>query len=114
MTTDNPWLHRYAIFVAFCALVAIAAGAVVTSLLRPIAGPLAAGPPEVIQAAQFWHHIAGGVAVVLMLGLAIGVSAQFGWIGLAAAMIDAALGAAGQVFPQLSGILHALLAQIFF
>src|SRR5271163_2959988 len=113
MKTDNPWLHRYAIFVAFCALVAIAAGAVVTSLLRPIAGPLAAGPPAVIQSVQFWHAIAGGVAVVLMLGLAIGVKAQFGWIGLAAAVIDAALGV-GQAFPQLAAILHALLAQIFF
>ena len=114
MNNNNPWLHRYAIFVALCAVVAIAAGAVVTSLLRPIAGPLAAGPPAVIQSAQFWHELAGGVAVVLLLGLAIGVRAQFGWIGLAAAVIDAGLGATGQTFPQLSGILHALLAQIVF
>ena len=111
MKTNNPWLHRYAIFVAFCALVAIAAGAVVTSLLRPIAGPLAAGPPAVIQSAQFWHTLAGGVAVVLILVLAIRLRTQLGWIGLAAGIIDAALGFTGQTLAE---ILHALIAQILF
>jgi heme a synthase len=104
MKTDTPWLHRYAIFVACCALIAIAAGAIVTSLVRPIAATPAA---SINPAFEFWHSIAGGAAVVLALGLAIGLRAQFGWIGLAAGAIDAAL-------PQLSPILHALLAQVFF
>ncbi len=114
MKNNSPWLHRFAIFVALVALIAIVLGAVVTSLERPIAGPIAAGPPAIIQSAEFWHTIAGSVALALILGLAIGLRELFGWIALAAAIIDAALGAAGQAFPQLSGILHALLAQIVF
>src|SRR5580658_2972096 len=115
MEIDSPWLHRYAILVAFCALVAIAFGAIVTSLLRPIAGPIAARPAA---AASFesWHHMIGGVAVVLMLGLAIGLSNQLGWIGLGAGILDGVLGARAitSALPQTSGILHALLGQVFF
>jgi len=111
MRTESPWLHRYAILVALSALIAIAAGAIVTSLQRPIAATPAA---SVNPAFEFWHSIAGSVAVVLMLGLALALRAQFGWIGLAAGIIDGALGATGQAVPQLSGILHALLAQLFF
>jgi heme A synthase len=110
----QAWLHRFALFVALVALIAIILGAVVTSLERPIAGPIAAGPPAIIKSAEFWHTIAGGVAAVLVLGLAIWLKDLFGWIALAAAIIDAALGPAGQASPQLSGILHALLAQIVF
>jgi heme A synthase len=119
MRTENPWLYRYAIFVALFALFAIAAGAVVTSLERPIAASPAA---SIDPAFEFWHHMAGGTALLFMFGLALGSAAaktpasQFGWIGLAAGLITGALGAKGisQAVPQLSGILHALLAQIFF
>ena len=60
--------------------------------------------------------MAGGVAVVLMLVLAIGVPAQLGWIGLAAGILDAAPGSQGvtHALRGLSGILHAVLAQVFF
>ena len=44
MKTENPWLHRYAIFVDSALSLAIAAGAVVTSLERPIAGPTRRSP----------------------------------------------------------------------
>jgi heme A synthase len=113
MKTESPWLHRYAIFVALLALIAIAAGAIVTSLERPIAATPSA---SINPAFEFWHHMAGGVAVVLMLGLAIGLSSQLGWIGLGAAILDGVLGARAitNALPQLSGILHALLAQVFF
>src|ERR1700733_4909173 len=111
MKIENPWLHRFAILVALLALAAIVAGAIVTSLERPIAANSAV---SMNPSFEFWHSIAGGVAVVLVLGLALGVRAQFGWIALAAGIIDGALGAGGQAFPQLSGIFHALLAQIFF
>src|ERR1700733_12806580 len=116
MKTESPWLHRYAIFVAFCALIAIAAGALVTSLARPLAGPIAAAAPAVAGTAQFWHHMIGGVVVVLMLGLAIGRSTQLAWIGLGVGILDGILGARAitNALPQLSGILHALLAQAFF
>ena len=115
MKTDSPWLHRYALVVALCALLAIAAGAIVTSLLRPIAGPIAARPAAAASF-EFWHHMAGGVTVVLMLGLAIGLSTQLGWIGLGAGILDGILGARAiaNALPQLSGILHALLAPVFF
>jgi heme a synthase len=116
MKTDSPWLHRYAIFVSFCALITIAVGALVTSLRRPIAGPIAAGPPAVINSALFWHHMAGGVTVVLMLVLALGIRSQAGWIALGIGIFDGILVAKAitLALPALSGILHALLGQIFF
>jgi heme A synthase len=113
MKTDSPWLHRFAICVALLALIAIVLGAVVTSLERPIATNAAL---SINPAFEFWHHMAGGVAVVLMLGLAMGLSTQLGWIGLGAGILDGVLGARAitNALPELSGILHALLAQIFF
>jgi heme A synthase len=116
MKTESRWLHPYAIFVALFALIAILLGAVVTSLERPIA---AAPGLQIAPAAapfEFWHHMLGGVAVVLMLGLAIGSRSQFGWIGLAAGILDGVLGAKAvtKALPELSGVLHALLAQVFF
>jgi hypothetical protein len=111
MKTDSPGLHRYAILVAFVALVTIAAGAIVTSLVRPLAGN---STVSINPAFCFWHSIVGGLTIVLMLGLASGLRTQFGWIGLAAGVIDGALGATGQLYPQLNGTLHALLGQVFF
>jgi heme A synthase len=113
MKTNSAWLHRFAIFVALFALISIAAGAVVTSLERPIAAtPLATINP----AFEFWHHMIGGVTVVFMLGLAFGFSGPFGWIAFAVGVLDALLGAKAitNALPALSAILHALLAQIFF
>jgi len=115
MQIDSPWLHRFAILVALLALITIVLGAVITSLLRPLAGPIAASPAAAVPF-EFWHHIAGEVTVVLMLGLAIGFSKQFGWIGLGIGILDGVLGARAitNALPQLSGILHALLAPVFF
>lgn len=114
MNTESPWLHRYAIFVAFCSLLAIAAGGIVTSLERPIAvTPVATA---INPAFEFWHHMAGGVTVVLMLVLALGLRSQLGWMAAGAGILDGLLGAKAitQALPQLSGILHAILAQVFF
>lgn len=104
MRTESPWLHRYAIFVACVALIAIAAGAVVTSLERPIAAVPAA---HIDPAFEFWHSIIGSAAVLLILGLAIACRSQLAWIGFASALLDAGT-------HQLSPILHAVLAQVFF
>src|ERR1700683_1613669 len=101
---SSPWLHRYAILVALCALVAIATGAIVTSLVRPIAATPAA---SINPAFEFWHSIIGSAALVFMLGLVIGIRSQLGWIGFSAAVLGAAL-------HQFAPILHAVLAQIFF
>jgi heme A synthase len=115
MKTENPWLHLYAIFAVLVSLIAIVVGAIVTSLLRPIAGPIAARPAAAASF-EFWHHILGGVTVVLVLGLAIGLSTRLGWIGLGAGILDGVLGvrAITNALPQLSGILHALLGHVFF
>jgi heme A synthase len=60
--------------------------------------------------------MAGGVTVVLMLGLAIGFSKRLAWIGLGIGILDGVLGARAitTALPQLSSILHALLGQGFF
>jgi heme A synthase len=115
MKTERAWLFPFAVSLAILALVTIILGAVVTSLERPIAATPAAQIPAAALF-EFWHHMAGGVAVVLMLALAIGLSGQLGWVGLAAGILDGLLGAKAitQSLPELSGILHAVLAQIFF
>jgi len=98
----------FAVLVAAVALIAIILGALVTSLTRPIA----ATPNAVISPVfGLWHHMIGGVSVVLMLALAIGLRNQLAWIALAAGVLDAFLGFTPQTF---ASILHALLAQIFF
>jgi heme A synthase len=104
MKTESPWLHRYAIFVALVAFIAIVAGAIVTSLARPIAATPAA---SINPAFELWHSIIGSAALALMLGLVIGIRTPFGWVGFSAAVLGAAM-------PQLSPILHAVLAQMFF
>ena len=81
MKTDSPWLHRYAILVALCALIAIILGAIVTSLERPIAATLQ--PSSRRSSFEFWHNMAGGVAVVLDAWPGDWTSTQFGWIALA-------------------------------
>ncbi|MGB6943480.1 MAG: hypothetical protein WBE37_13865 [Bryobacteraceae bacterium] len=121
MKTENPWLHHYAIFVGLCALAAVAAGAVVTSLERPIATNSAI---TINPAFESWHLILGIVAGVLMVGLAVWVIfekpgkqlVQFGWIALAAGVIEGVLGARVvlQSLPPLTDILHALLGQLSF
>src|SRR5580704_10680985 len=103
MKTESPWLHRYAIFVALVAIIAIAAGAVVTSLIRPIAATPAA---HIDPAFELWHSIIASAAVLFMLGLAIAHRSKLAWIGFAAAVLDP--GTHG-----LSPILHAVLAQVF-
>jgi heme A synthase len=107
MTRSNP----FAIFTAIVALIAIVLGAVVTSLERPIAVTPALQIPAVARSFEFWHHMAAGIAVVLMVVLAITLRSQLAWIGLAAGIADGLLGITHQAS---ASILHALLAQIFF
>ena len=103
--------HLYSSFVALCVLVTIIVGAVVTSLERPIASIPGAQIPASAATFEFWHHMVGGVTVVLALGMALLLRNQWGWIALAAGILDGALGAVHQAFPS---ILHAVLAQVFF
>ena len=65
MKTESPWLHRYAIFVAFCALIAIILGAIETSLERPIA-PNCGNLHQ--PCLRISHHMIAGVAVIVVFG----------------------------------------------
>jgi heme A synthase len=118
-------MFRYAILLAFWLLIAIVAGASLTSELQPQPGP---GVPQVSPSTAIEvslneiHVIASVVTVVLILGLAV-------WFQMAAhavplrklAWAAVAIVAAGGVFgirgvleslPRGAGFLHALLAQL--
>ncbi len=130
MTTDTlstpvvrtRGLHRFAVLVALFALAAIVAGAVVTSIERPIAATTAAVTAS--AAFQIWHRtialIAGAFMVGLALWLAFGTVQKglrlLGWAVLAGAVVEAVLGTQEVLrsLLPLSGILHALLAYLFF
>jgi heme A synthase len=111
MKSNHPLIHRCALLVALVALIAIVLGAVVTSYERPIASTPSAHLPSIALSFEFWHTVAGGAAVVLMLGLALAAASRLAWTGLAFAVADGALGFAPQAG---ASVLHALLAQIFF
>ena len=130
MTTDTltapvvrtRGLHRYAVLVALFALAAIVAGAVVTSIERPISAATAA--VNASAAFQVWHRTIASIAGVLMAGLALWLALgklqkelrALGWLVLAGAAVEAALGTQDVLrsLLPLSGILHALLAYLFF
>lgn len=116
MKNNSTLIHRFAIFIALCALIAIGLGAVVTSLERPIAATPTAQIPAAAVSFELWHHMVAGLAVLLMLGLVTASRIRVGWIGLGAGILDGVLAARAitNAVPQLSGILHALLAQVFF
>ncbi|MBV9768668.1 MAG: hypothetical protein JOZ32_03780 [Bryobacterales bacterium] len=126
MKAEDPHLtsglHRYAILVACCALIAIAFGAIVTSLERPIAvNPTAITPAAV--SFEFWHRATGVLALILTIVLAFWLASakshkqavQFGWIAASAGLIEAALGLGPVLLAlaPLTDILHALLGPIF-
>jgi len=111
MKNKVVWLHWFALFIALIALAAIVLGAVVTSLERPIATAPSAQIPAAALAFEFWHRIAGGVSVVLMLPLAFLIRTRQAWSALACGIIAASAG----LSPSPSeSILHALIAQVFF
>jgi len=108
MKNNSPWLHRYAIFAALVALIAIVLGALVTSLevfYTPVAHP------AVDESIELWHHVVAGVAVVLAVALAFVIRSRAGWFAIAAGTFDGVFAISRQPFPS---ILHALLAQVFF
>ena len=109
MKPDNPWLHRYAIFVALCALIAIAAGAIVTSLERPIA-------------VQLSHLHESGLRILAShcRRCSSGLDARARDCGPVAIRLDRPGCRNRRRRPRIhraslrSGILHALIAQVFF
>lgn len=122
MTDRGVWLHRYSVLVAFCALLVLIAGAIVTSLERPISPvPSAPTTPTAITF-ESWHRLGAIFVAVLVAGLAVWFARasgdtqlrQVGWLVLSIFVVEAALGFFLGSLSPLSDILHALLGQISF
>jgi len=120
----DRWLNRYSYLVAFFVLLLLLAGAIVTSLERPISPvPGAVVPPAAISF-EAWHQFGalfGGLliaaeAVWLLKSRKHGQIARFGWIGLAVFLVEAGLGSliVLRSLSSLTDILHALLGQVSF
>jgi heme A synthase len=114
---ESPWLHRYVLLLAACALFLIASGASVTNALM-------ATPPS--ASSGFFSeevHSAAGIALgILTIALAIWLRSdrrewlrRLGWVSVATVAADGLLGWPGvlQSAPRAFGILHACLAQLF-
>jgi heme A synthase len=120
MRDKNVWLHRYSIFVAFCVLLVLIAGAIVTSLERPIS-PVASAPTTPLAISfESWHRLGAVFAAVLIAGLAVWLARaskdsqlrQVGWIVLSIFVVEALLGLALGSLSPFTDILHALIGQI--
>jgi len=95
-TMATPWLHRTAVLLAIATLALVLLGAGVTSQ---------AGPPWEVS------HLAVGATVgALTLILALLLRNRFGWLLLAAVLVQAML---GNRAPAVAAF-HAFLAQMFF
>jgi cytochrome c oxidase assembly protein subunit 15 len=122
MNDEDVWLHRYSIFVALCFLLVLIAGAVVTSLERPISPVPSAPTTPVAISFEHWHSWGAVFAGVLLAGLAVWLMKvkkhnqlrQFGWIVLSIFVVEGALGTALGSLSPLTDILHALIGQICF
>jgi heme A synthase len=102
----NPWLHRFAVLVSALMLLLIAAGAALTSTIRPLPGT-DSGPIGTDPALQQFHvFLAVGVAL-LTLALAVWVRSMMGWIALALVIVEGGLGSFGP-------IAHAIVAPLLF
>jgi heme A synthase len=108
----NPWLHRFAILLAIGALLLIVDGALVGPGAQPVSAMLSA------------HRTAATVASLSTLGLVLWLvftdprpqARRLGWITLAIAVLQDSVGhtAVRSMFPITAGILHALMAPLFF
>ena len=121
----DPLLNRYSYFVAFAALLVLAAGAAVASLARPIAPAAGAVVPPAAVTFEAWHQWGAVVVALLILGQAVwatklGISAReaahYSWMALGAFLVEALLGLSASIrsLSPLTDILHALLGAIAF
>jgi heme A synthase len=122
MSDEEVWLHRYSILVAFCLLLVLIAGAIVTSLERPISPvPSAPTTPAAISF-ESWHRFGALFVAVLIAGLAAGLAKvskdsqvrQVGWIALSIFVVEGVLGTALGSLSPFTDILHALIGPISF
>jgi heme A synthase len=122
MSDEDRWLHRYSILVAFFVLLVLIAGAVVTSLERPISPVPSLPTTPTAMAFESWHRLGSVFVAILIAGLAVWLTkagkrrdlAQFGWIFLAIFVVEGLLGTALGSLSPLTDILHALIGQIAF
>jgi heme A synthase len=122
MSDEGAWLHRYSIVVASFALLVIIAGALVTSLERPISPvPSAPSTPAAISV-ESSHRLGAILVSVLVAGLAVWFAKatkdsqlrQVGWLVLSVFVVEGALGFALGSLSPLADILHALIGPIGF
>jgi heme a synthase len=131
-TTDNPWLHRYAVVVAFATLLLIIAGALVTGNDAGLSvpdWPTSFGSfrmPPMVGGVKFEHShrmiagVVGILTILLALWLWLKESRRWvRWLGLIAVLgvvAQAVLGGITVLFylPVAISTAHATLAQIFF
>jgi heme A synthase len=106
----NPWLHRYAVLLAVLVFLLLAAGAYLTSNIRPMPGPNP-GPVATAPGLQQIHLVLAVLVAFLTLGLAVWLRSLPGWIALATVIVEGGLGSSTGNF---GAILHAILAPILF
>lgn len=102
----NPWLHRFAVFVAVLGFVVIGLGAYLTSTIRPLPGS-DQGTMGTAPGLEQLHLVVAGLTVISTIALAIWVRTTAGWIALAVMLAEGALGSFAPIF-------HAILAPILF
>lgn len=108
----NPWLFRLAILVAVCALLLIVDGAMV--------GPGTQPTPQAMSA----HRIAATAVSLLTLVVTLWLiftdprpqARRLGWLTLLIAVLQDSVGHAAvfALLPRTAGIVHALMAPLFF
>ena len=131
MTGTNIWLHRYAVLLAFCTLLLVVAGGLVTSNDAGLSvpdWPLSYGklmpPMEGNIRYEHGHRMVATTVGLLTIGMAIWLwradhrrwVRRLGLIALAAVCVQGVLGGMTVIFmlPKPVSISHACLAQLFF
>ena len=120
MGNEDVRLHRYSMLVAFCVLLVLIAGAIVTSLERPISPVPSMPTTPAAVSFESWHRLGALFVAVLIAGLAVWLGKaskdsglrQLGWIVLSIFVVEGALGIALRSLSPLTDILHALIGPI--
>jgi len=102
---NNPWLHRLAILLAVGALVLIIQGA--------MTGP---GDSTHVVAAVVLGALTLGLVLWLILADSRPAARRLGWLTLAITALEGVAGFSSvqSMLPHTAGIVHALMAQLFF
>lgn len=111
-------LHRYAIFLAVCALLAIASGAYITSLEVVARQPQSGSQGGAIDLTV--HRALAIAAALLILGAALWTMRStlalraLAWSAVVVVVVDMGLGWQGIPLSPGAGVFHALLAHLLF